>query len=183
MADGPEVALTREWVRQIVIGEGLCPFAAPVYDHLLIESHESDDENKLTEQLMALMQRVVATSGDELPTALFVTPNAFRGFDRYWNWFDICDRLLSGLGYEGVIQLASFHPQYCFEGEDADDFSHYTNRSPFPMVHIIREEDIEQALESVNFPERIPDRNRRHLRRLGYQGLIAAMPALAGWIS
>jgi hypothetical protein len=170
-------------VRRIVIGEGLCPFAAPVFDQLLIEAHLDQDEDALTQSLMDLMQQVVSTPDSELPTALFVAANAFQDFDRYWNWFDICDRLLVGMGYEGVIQLASFHPQYRFDGEAENDASHYTNRSPYPMIHIIRERDIEQALESVSFPERIPDRNRRHLRRLGYQGLIAAMPALAGWIS
>ena len=183
VTDSPEVALTREWVRQIVIGEGLCPFAAPVFDQLLIEANLSEDENELTEALMVLMQRLVSTPATEMPTALFVTPAAFQDFDRYWNWYDICDRLLAGMGFEGVIQLASFHPHYRFEGEDEGDISHYSNRSPYPMIHIIREQDIDQALASVSQPERIPERNRRHLRRLGYQGLLMAMPALAGWIS
>src|SRR5690606_1601546 len=73
----------------------------------------------------------------------------------------------------------TFHPQYLFEGEDEDDMSHFTNRSPYPMLHIIREDDMEQALASVRFPERIPERNREHIRRLGKEGLLQLMPALA----
>lgn len=177
-----ETALTREWVSRIVIGQGLCPFAAPVFKQLEIITCLSDDENVLTESLMVLMQKVVETSAAELPTALFVTPNAFSDFERYWNWFDICDRLLAGMGYEGEIQIASFHPHYQFEGELENDLSHFTNRSPYPMVHIIRERDIEDALASVRFPERIPERNRRHLRGLGRQGILAAMPEIAQWM-
>jgi hypothetical protein len=81
--------------------------------------------------------------------------------------------------YEGLLQLATFHPDYLFEGEDEEDMSHFTNRSPFPMLHIIREDDIENALASVRYPERIPERNRQHMRRLGKEGLVQRMPALA----
>ncbi len=83
------------------------------------------------------------------------------------------------MGYEGVLQLATFHPHYIFAGEDDDDMSHYSNRSPYPMLHIIREADIEQALATIEYPERIPERNQRHLRRLGREGLLNVMPSLA----
>ena len=169
---------TRDWVKNIVIGEGLCPFAAPVLETLSIEVNLESDENKLTEALMLLLQRFTETSADVLPTGLFVTPNAFDDFDGYWNWIIICETLLQQLGYQGILQLATFHPAYVFEGEDENDLSHFTNRSPYPMVHIIRENDVEQALASVKFPERIPARNRNHMRRLGRDGLLAVMPSL-----
>lgn len=169
---------TLDWIKHIVIGEGLCPFAAPVLETLLIEVHEESDENSLTESLMLMLQRFMETPADILPTGLFVTPNAFVDFDSYWNWIIICDTLLQQLGYEGTLQLATFHPSYMFEGEDENDLSHFTNRSPYPMVHVIRENDVEQALASVKFPERIPERNRNHMRRLGRDGLLAVMPSL-----
>ena len=172
-------AETREWVKSVVIGEGLCPFAKPVLDSLHIEVSLTENDNLLTEQLMNLMARMVDTPATELPTALFVVARALDHFDQYWNWFDICDRLNSQMGYEGIIQLASFHPRYVFEGESESDMSHFTNRSPFPMVHLIREEDIDQTLNGVAFPERIPERNRPHMRKLGRQGLIEVMPSLA----
>jgi hypothetical protein len=126
-----------------------------------------------------VLQNVAEADPQQLPTALFVTPAAFDDFDEYWNWSLICDNLLVQMGYEGLLQLATFHPDYLFEGEDEEDMSHFTNRSPFPMLHIIREDDIENALASVRYPERIPERNRQHMRRLGKEGLVQRMPALA----
>ncbi|WP_255449011.1 DUF1415 domain-containing protein [Thalassolituus sp. C2-1] len=171
--------MTREWVKQLVIGEGLCPFAAPVFDSLRIDVCDSSDPEQATLQFMELLREVAEADAAQLPTALFVVPSCFDDFDLYWNWLLICDNLLAQMGYEGVLQLASFHPHYLFEGEDEDDMSHFTNRSPYPMLHIIREADIEQALASVSRPERIPERNRQHMRRLGKEGLLQCMPALA----
>lgn len=146
---------------------------------MVTEVFAGDDAGDATTALMDLLDRVAAADPQELPTALFVTPQLFSDFDEYWNWFLVCDSLLVQLGHEGVLQLATFHPHYEFEGEDSDDLSHYTNRSPYPMLHIIREDDIEQALASVRFPDRIPERNRQHMRRLGIDGLLARMPELA----
>ncbi len=162
-----------------MIGEGLCPFASPVFSRMHTEVYSGNDANEATSGFMDLLQKVAEADPDELPTALFVTPRLFSDFDAYWNWFLVCDNLLVQLGYEGRLQLATFHPHYVFEGEEEDDLSHYTNRSPYPMLHIIREDDIEEALASVRYPERIPERNRQHMRRLGRAGLLAKMPELA----
>jgi len=162
-----------------VVGEGLCPFASPVMNSLVTEVSASDDERTATAEFMTLLDRVAAADPQELPTALFVTPLLFADFDEYWNWYLICDELLVQMGHEGLLQLATFHPHYEFEGEEEGDASHYTNRSPFPMLHIIREEDIENALAPIKYPERIPERNRQHMRRLGTEGLLAIMPSLA----
>jgi len=166
-------------VRVLVVGEGLCPFAHPVLSRLHIELSDSADLERVTMHFMDHLQQVAEADPQQLPTSLFVTPNVLDSFDQYWNWVLICDNLLVQMGYEGVLQLATFHPQYLFEGEDEDDMSHFTNRSPYPMLHIIREDDMEQALASVRFPERIPERNREHIRRLGKEGLLQLMPALA----
>ena len=166
-------------MRRLVVGEGLCPFASPVMDTLNITVSTATDDRTVTAEYMSLLQQVAEASPEELPTALFVTPELFSDFEEYWNWFLICDDLLVQMGYEGLLQLATFHPHYEFEGEDPDDMSHFTNRSPYPMLHIIREKDIEEALTQVKFPERIPQRNRQHMRRIGRAGLLAIMPALA----
>ena len=163
-----------------MVGEGLCPFASPVMDTLRIEVSPASDDYTATAEFMTLLQEVADSLPSDLPTALFVVPNLYQDFDEYWNWTLICDDLLVQMGYEGLLQLATFHPQYVFEGEDADDMSHFTNRSPFPMLHIIRERDIEEALTQIRFPERIPERNRHHMRRLGHNGLLNIMPSLAG---
>jgi len=164
---------------QFVVGEGLCPFAHPVMKSLRIDVCESSDAEQATMVLMNLLREVAEADPAQLPTALFVIPNLFDDFDDYWNWSLICDNLLVQMGYEGLLQLATFHPRYQFEGEDKDDLSNYTNRSPYPMLHLIREADIENALASVDNPEKIPERNRRHMRRLGKEGLLQKMPALA----
>lgn len=171
--------LTREWVKQLVIGEGLCPFAHPVFDTMLIDVSDSTDLETVTAEFMHLLQQVADADPQQLPTALFVTPNVLHDFDEYWNWVGICDNLLYQLGYEGILQLATFHPQYLFEGEDEADMSHFTNRAPYPTLHIIREAEMEAVLASATKPERIPERNRKHMRRLGREGLLKAMPALA----
>lgn len=170
--------LTREWVTRLVVGEGLCPFASPVLSGLMIEVCHSDDLDQVTQSFMALLEQVAKADVEALPTALFVVPNALQTFDEYWNWSLICEELSAQMGHEGVLQLATFHPHYCFEGEDEEDASNFTNRSPFPMLHIIREADIEMALASVNFPERIPERNQKHMRRMGVKGLLQLMPSL-----
>lgn len=162
-----------------MVGEGLCPFAHPVLSRLHIELSEDTDLEQVTMHFMQHLRYVADADPEQIPTSLFVTPNVLSSFDEYWNWVLICDNLLAQMGYEGVIQLATFHPHYVFEGEDENDMSHFTNRSPYPMLHLIREDDMEQALASVRFPERIPERNRQHMRKLGKQGLLQRMPALA----
>ena len=126
-----------------------------------------------------MLQQVAEADPEQLPTALFVSPNVLHDFDEFWNWVGICDNLLYQMGYEGLLQLATFHPHYRFEGEDEGDMSHFSNRAPFATLHIIREADMEEALASISKPERIPERNKQHMRRLGREGLLKAMPALA----
>jgi len=146
---------------------------------MLIEVSSSDDLETVTAEFMTLLQQVAEADPQTIPTALFVAPNVLNSFDEFWNWVEICDNLLFQMGYEGLLQLATFHPQYLFEGEDEDDMSHFTNRAPFPTLHIIREAEMEEVLANITNPDRIPERNRQHMRRLGREGLLKAMPALA----
>lgn len=171
--------LTRLWVERLVVGEGLCPFAHPVMPALKIHVCSGTDLNEITSEFMTVLTDVAEADPQQIPTLLFVVPDALTSFDEYWNWAMICDQLSEQMGYAGLLQLATFHPNYVFEGEEPDDTSHYSNRSPYPMLHLIREDDVEAALASVANPEKIPERNQRHMRRLGLEGLKHLMPELA----
>jgi hypothetical protein len=110
-------------------------------------------------------------------TSLLIFPTALTDFNGYLDLLDIATALLTDQGYEGVYQLASFHPNYCFEGVGSDDPSHYTNRSPYPMIHILREASLEAALTKYPNPENIPVRNVRRAQSLGLtvmRSLLAA---------
>ncbi len=98
-------------------------------------------------------------SHDELETTLIVYSDGFRSFERYLDLVDYGNDLLVESGFEGVFQLASMHPEYCFDGEDFDDASNFTNRSPFPIIHIIREASMARVLAVYNNPEQIPENN------------------------
>ena len=100
-------------------------------------------------------------------TSLLIFPRALSDFEDYLDMLEIATALLEKQGYEGVYQLASFHPKYCFAEAAPDDASNYTNRSPYPMLHILREASVEAALENFPNPENIPDRNIQLTKGLG----------------
>jgi hypothetical protein len=172
-------ALTRLWVEKLVVGEGLCPFAHPIMDKLHIEECTSQDIEQVSRGFLSLLNEMQLAEEDDLPTALYIVPNALTDFDDYLDWLFLCEDLLEQAGLEGEIQLASFHPDYEFEGEEAEAMTNYSNRSPFPMIHFIRENHISEALKTVTKPEAIPERNKRHMQRLGKEGLLNLMPELA----
>ncbi len=172
-------ALTRLWVEKLVVGEGLCPFAHPVMDKLHIEECTSQDLEQITRGFLSLLNEMQLADDNDLPTALFIVTQALSDFDDYLDWLFLCEDLLEQAGLAGDIQLASFHPHYEFEGEAAEAMTNYSNRSPFPMIHFIRENHISEALKTVTKPEAIPERNKRHMERLGKEGLLNLMPELA----
>lgn len=172
-------SLTRLWVERLVVGEGLCPFAHPVMNALHIEECSSVDIDHITRGFLSLLNEMQLADEEDLPTALFIVPNALGCFDDYLDWLFLCEDLLEKSGLQGEIQIASFHPNYEFEGEASDSMTNYTNRSPFPMIHFIRENHISEALKTITKPEAIPERNKRHITRLGKEGLLRLMPELA----
>lgn len=146
---------------------------------LLIDVCEQSQIEPLTESFLSLLLAMAEADEEDIPTALFVSDSdLLSDFDDYLDWLSLCEELLAQAGLEGIIQLAGFHPHYQFAGEDDDDMSHYSNRSPFPMLHLIRENHISEALASISRPEAIPERNKRHMRRLGRDGLLQLMPEL-----
>ncbi len=171
-----EIEQTKHWVERAVIGLNLCPFAkAPqvkgLVRYVLFKGRKTDGLLKaLTEQLTYLD----STPSEICETILLIHPKVLGDFLDYNDFLDDADQLLERLGLDGVFQIASFHPDYQFADADANDISNLTNRSPYPMLHLIREASIDQALQGENDPQAASDeivaRNQATLRRLGRAG-------------
>ena len=162
---------TRKWVHNVVIGQGFCPFAKREYDlgriyYAVIEAEETQT------QLERIIAECKALDSDDMrETSLLILPNGLSDFDTYLDLLDLATSLLKIQGYEGVYQLASFHPDYRFAEVPETDPSHYTNRAPHPLIHILREASVEAVLKSYPNPESIPQRNIEHARMLGLTAL------------
>ncbi len=157
---------TQCWVKNVIIAHNICPFAKRVFDNDSIHYQlMSADLRQSLDELLQEFQRLDENS--EIATTLVIHPKGLESFDDYLDYHAIATQLLIDNGYEGIYQLATFHPDYCFEGSNADDPANYTNRSPHPMFHIIREDSLEKALQKYPNPEKIPERNIRYTRDLG----------------
>lgn len=160
---------TLNWVRSFVIESNLCPFAkGPVNKGALrITVSEQKKQALALEDLMTEIHFL-----DEHPkieTTLLVFSEGFKDFFAYLDLVDLAEDLFEQLEYDGVYQVASFHPDYYFADAEPDDVSNYTNRSPYPMLHILREEDLEKAINAYGDTSKIPERNSELLRQLGIE--------------
>ncbi|MCV6590728.1 MAG: DUF1415 domain-containing protein [Marinobacterium sp.] len=174
------VEQTRNWVESVVVGLNLCPFAAPVIRQQSIRYAESaarDDESVIQDFLLEL-DRLQQTDEAELSTTLVIYPAVFEDFAHYLDLLSIMEDLLEQTGLDGIFQLASFHPDYLFDGVPEDDRSHWTNRAPYPTVHIIREGEMSRVLMHYKNPEQIPERNMGVLRNLSDEKLAELYPHL-----
>ena len=171
---------TLRWIEDFVVGLNLCPFARPFLasDALRVTVYEATDDKSVTEALLAEMELIQKASESEVATTLVVFPNALQEFDTYLAFLDGAQQLLEEMDLLGVLQLASFHPEYQFAGEPIDAASHFTNRSPFPMIHLLREDMVTRALETYPNPEQIPERNIQRLEGLGRERLQQMLAAL-----
>jgi len=170
--DTPALAQTRAWVERAVIGLNLCPFAkAPQVKGLVryVES-EATDPAALLSDLMSELQRLAKTSADKLETTLLVHPQVFNDFADFNDFLGVAEDAVADMGLEGVIQVASFHPDYRFEGTTADDITNATNRSPHPTLHLIREDSIDRAVAAFPEAETIYEANMATMERLGAKG-------------
>lgn len=179
----PEEApvLTQQWVEALVVGLNLCPFAAPEVrnDTIRYAVSHSDNLDGAVQDFLAELQRIQSSEEAALSTSLVSFTETAVTFDSFLDLLDRCQNALEDAGLEGVFQLASFHPQYCFAGVAADDISNWTNRAPFPTIHIIREGQMSRVLVHYKTPEEIPERNMALMEKLGREGLIARFPPLA----
>jgi uncharacterized protein len=161
------IQATQNWLSQFVIAHNICPFAKREFDQNKIYYSVAETANQ-TECLTTLIVECARLdTHPEISTLLLLLPRGFEDFQDYLDLLAYAEALLVDHGYEGVYQLASFHPAYYFEGVDPLDASNYTNRSPYPMLHILRESQLEATLINVADPEQIPERNIRYTRKLG----------------
>ena len=161
------------WLERLVVGEGLCPFAAqPLHNGLIrLAMCPAEDDQAVYRFALQEIEQLVLSDPSELETTLIETPKALESFDDYLESLTDLEQALQDLQLDTVLQIASFHPDYLFDGEDADDVSHYSNRAPCPLFHLIRQDSLTQALQHYPDPAAIPLRNQQHLRDLGLQGL------------
>jgi len=162
-------AHTRRWIERFVVGLELCPFAAPTLSDntLRIAVCDKTAEEELAKALLEELDLLQREPESEVSTSVLVFQKALADFDDYLDFLGLAEALLEECGLEGVVQIASFHPDYCFEGVPADDAANATNRSPYPMLHFIREAALTRALAHYPDPEDIPQRNIDRLRALG----------------
>ncbi|MFL6263336.1 MAG: DUF1415 domain-containing protein [Thermoanaerobaculia bacterium] len=166
------VAATRHWLEKAVIGLNLCPFARPVYarEQIRYVVSEAETPEALLADLIAELQALAAAEPDEVETTLLIHPRVLSDFLDYNDFLGVAEEAVADLGLEGVLQVASFHPDYQFVGTEPDDITNYTNRSPYPTLHLLREASVERAVASVPDTAEIYERNMETLRRLGLEG-------------
>lgn len=163
------VAAVRRWVDRFVVGMNLCPFAHRelVNERVRFVSSEAGEEALLLADLQLELQRLDEDDGIE--TTLLVLSRGLPGFDEFNQFLDLVDGLIEQMGWSGVYQVASFHPDYRFAGTTADDVENYTNRSPYPVLHLIREQSLERAIASHPDVDGIPLRNIALMNEMGLE--------------
>jgi hypothetical protein len=169
------VAATRTWLERAVIGLQLCPFARAVYVNEQVRYVVSDAQTPiaLAEALERELHTLIATDASVIDTTLLIHPQVLTDFLDYNDFLDIAEATVEALGLEGVVQIASFHPAYQFAGTASGDVTNFTNRSPYPMLHLLREASVSRAVEAFPDAPNIYQRNIETLRRLGAQGWAA----------
>ena len=176
------IADVEQWLDEVVIGLDLCPFAARPRREKRVRiavSHATDEEALLND-LQAELERLSDTPAAELETTLLAIPNMLEDFADYNDFLDAVDLWVEQFGWEGDLQVASFHPQYQFADTEADDPGNLTNRSPWPLLHIIREESLEKAIEHYPDVDAIPERNIARMKALGPEERKRLFPYLFG---
>ena len=164
----------RAWLETFVVGLNLCPFARPYVEpgspsahKLRIEVCRDAQWQELPRALLQELDTLQSRPEKEIATTLLVFPNALQSFEEYLDFLAEAEELLTMAGLEGLIQLASFHPDYVFEGEPPDAASHYSNRAPYPAIHLLREDMMERVLQDYPNPENIPVDNIKTLENIG----------------
>jgi hypothetical protein len=166
------IADTQAWLDKAVIGLNLCPFAKAVVTKKQVRyvvCMDSEPEQVL-KMLREEMQLLINTDAAVLDTTLLIAPNLLSDFLDFNEFLFDCDSVLLSMELEGVLQIADFHPRYQFAGTQADDISNFTNRAPYPTLHLLREESIDKAVEAFPDASLIYERNVKVLEELGREG-------------
>lgn len=169
MQDLEVIELTKRWVAEFVIGLNLCPFAKHVFDADRIRYVVSNaiDEASLSLEVSGEMQRLVNTPRMKIETTVVILGSLFADFLDFNDYLETANHDLIDEGFEGVLQIASFHPHYQFAGTNAEDVENFTNRSPFPLIHLLRETSITEVANDPAFLEGIPRKNIELLKKMG----------------
>jgi len=169
---------TRAWLERAVIGLDLCPFAKAPYvgDRIRFTVSAARNEDALLEDLTHELSALHSTPEQRCETTLLIHPRVLADFMKYNAFLDAADGRVDSLGLRGEIQIASFHPRYQFAGTTPDDIGNYTNRSPYPMLHLLREASVERAVAAIPDAATLYERNIETLRRLGVDGWRQMFP-------
>ena len=165
---GNEIKDVERWLDKVVIGLNFCPFAAkPCRNEQVrfVTSKASSEELLLTD-LQDELTLLDQTPSSKIETTLLIVPEMLSDFYDYNQFLELVDELLVQFEWEGVFQVASFHPDYCFADAEPDSVDNLTNRSPYPILHILREDSIEKALENIADPDEVYKRNIETMKTL-----------------
>ncbi|ABF07756.1 uncharacterized protein ACUXAV_001807 [Cupriavidus metallidurans] len=167
----------RHWLARAVIGLNLCPFAKSVYvkDQVRYVISDATRDEDVLDDLERELRLLETSDPEQIDTILLIMPHALGDFLAYNDFLYFADRLLRSLKLEGTLQIASFHPHYQFEGTEPDDIENFTNRAPYPILHLLREDSIARAAEAFPEAEDIYERNMETMRRLGHAGWLEWM--------
>jgi hypothetical protein len=170
--DASVLAATRAWLERAVIGLNLCPFAKAVHvkDQLRYVVSTATSPEALLEQLESELRFLAAADPEQVEMTLLVHPQVLQDFIDYNDFLDVADAAVERLDLGGELQIASFHPDYQFAGTDPDDISNFSNRSPYPTLHLLRESSIDAAVAAFPDAADIYERNIETLERLGPRG-------------
>jgi uncharacterized protein len=172
MTDDEVLQQTRHWLEKAVIGLNLCPFAKAVYlkNQVRLVVSQARHADDLLEELDRELDLLVATPAEQIDTTLLIHPTLFDDFLDFNDFLEVAEGVLDEHGLEGVIQLASFHPQFQFDGSELADIGNFSNRAPFAILHLLREESVERAVAAYPEAEKIFKKNVETLERLGHEG-------------
>ena len=171
VTDQLPISRVKNWLEKVVIGLNFCPFAKKEFERQSIRYCLDSSENQ-ADSLSRLIEELTLLDNDaNIETTLLIYPKSYQQFDDYLDWLELASSLVAQGGYRGIYQLASFHPDYCFADESPDDPANYTNRSPYPIIHILREASLSKVLNTFTDPESIPERNIAKARQMGKAAL------------
>jgi uncharacterized protein len=169
------IEATRGWIERAVIGLNLCPFAKSVYvsNRVRFVVSDASTADGLLGDLERELRALSRVAPEDVETTVLIHPYVLASFLDYNDFLDVADAAVDRLDLTGILQIASFHPDYRFAGTAPDDVTNYTNRSPYPMLHLLREESVERAVDAFPGAELIPERNMETMRRLGLRAVVA----------
>jgi hypothetical protein len=169
---------TQDWLIKAVIGLNLCPFAKAVHvkEQIKYVVSEATTVEQLLEDLAQELEFLAEVSREKTDTTLLIHPEVLNDFLDYNDFLELADQLLEDLDLDGELQIASFHPQYQFAGTEIDDVTNFTNRSPYPTLHLIREESIDEAVKAFPEAEAIFETNMQIMEKLGTDGWLKLFP-------